>query len=515
MAKYWDGSDWALVVWAWETTNLDLNHVYQYTSISVNATGKISTTSTTGWVLYLLCQWDCTIAGNIEVNNKVNVWNRTDTFTWDWNSINAPWVANWWTWWSTTISNSEASASQSWWTQGSWFWWWWAWGMSWTSPSYARIWWAWWTWWTPWWTWWTAWYTNPTAAWWLSSWWAWSAIYDWIWWNWWNAYWNNWNDGTANTVYWAWWWAGWWTAWKSWVHVIIKAKTITISWTINTSWTNWWNGWIGWSWNHAALWWSFWVSWWGWWWGWWWWNAGNITLYYQNSLSDSATKTMNKWTKWTWWGWWTCHSEWTVTTTATSWSNWTDWSDWTFTAIQTWFTDPWNVYVDDANYATASSTDWIVKVKLSKDWWSNWQSELSKTFWAWETTETYWNWTTELWWSTWTWDDVDDTSFRLRVTVWTQTQDYKDFWIVIWAWNYLTWIEVKVKAKYSSSTVSINYITVNCYYWTSLLPIVAWSQAYASDWRKAWEWAWSGTWVLTFYDWTNWIACDTWATVAA
>lgn len=76
------------------TTNLLLNTVYNYEWINVAAGATISTSSTVGAVLYLLCRGDAVIAGTIDISNKLTVGNRTDTFSGDGQSINAPGVAN-------------------------------------------------------------------------------------------------------------------------------------------------------------------------------------------------------------------------------------------------------------------------------------------------------------------------------------------------------------------------------------------------------------------------------------
>lgn len=176
-----------------------------------------------------------------------------------------------------------------------------------------------------------------------------------------------------------------------------------------------------------------------------------------------------------------------------------------------------NAYSSNNVYAQLTwAVSWVLWVSLSKDAWANFHNVIENTYTWTEWTQAYW-WSSSVWWTTWTWDNVNDTNFRLKISHNWISQIYKNFWFSILNSNTITWIEISVEAKYVSADTSIyiDHIQVKVYYWTSLIPIVAWSQAYATNWRKNWEWAWAWTWVLTFYDWTNWKACDTWATVAA
>lgn len=92
MAGFGNGSDGALNV-ASGTTNLNLNQKYQFTSINIAAGATLSTNSTTGAVLYLLCQGTCTIDGVINVSGKVNRGNNTWGVTLDGDTYNSPGVA--------------------------------------------------------------------------------------------------------------------------------------------------------------------------------------------------------------------------------------------------------------------------------------------------------------------------------------------------------------------------------------------------------------------------------------
>lgn len=184
-------------------------------------------------------------------------------------------------------------------------------------------------------------------------------------------------------------------------------------------------------------------------------------------------------------------------------------------AATTGFTNPTNAYASDNTYATFTATSGAISVSLSKDAGANYQNVLTKTFGASDTTETYGNGSTELWGSTWTGDDVDDTSFRLKISQGAFAQVYKTFGFAITSSLVLTGIEVTVEAKYSGSTASIDHVRVKIYYGTAGTTIQAGSVAYASDGRKNGEGAGAGTGVMVFRDGSAWRAVDTGATVAA
>lgn len=88
---YGDGSDGALNV-ASGTTNLSLNHKYQYTTVNVASGATLSTTDTTGSVLYILATTSVNIAGTINVSNKVNYGNNTWGITIDDEDYSSPGV---------------------------------------------------------------------------------------------------------------------------------------------------------------------------------------------------------------------------------------------------------------------------------------------------------------------------------------------------------------------------------------------------------------------------------------
>lgn len=531
---YWNWSDWAFNQTSW-TANLALNTVHQFTSFNLSLWATLTTTDTEWAVMYILCTWDVTIAWDVLLNNKVNPWDREDTFSWDWNDIDSPWVAKWWKW--ANVWTQIESVSWNW----QWAFWWNE-SVQFTinecksvDSSYPfQVW--------PKWEWWTVtspssqfYYYNWTEAWdhiqWENSTWAgWSAVTaNWTAtsWDWWSSFWDNGQNYQVCTKnsWWVsfsfWWGWGWWESWKPWITFIIKARSITFTGVINTSatnWQKWWDWWQSAS-NASAYpnWYTLYKSWgWGWGWGW---KAWDINFHYSVSLTDSWTKTMTAWIWWAIWAYWSTTNLGT-TQTWTQWWNapsaWTNWATGSFSSAFEWFTNAINAYSSDDSYATVLADNWNIVVSLSKDSWNNFHNEISKTYTGTEWLQAYWS-STEVWGTTWIWTDVNSV-FRLKIVCWWSTvykQVYWWFWFSIAGSNTLTWIEVSVEAKWNWTTTSIDHIKVKVYYWTSLIPIEAWSQAYASDWRKAWEWVWVWTWVLTFYDWTNWIAVDSGLTVTA
>lgn len=88
-----NGSDGDLYVANGQTVNLNLNHKYQFRNITVEAGGTISTTNTTGAVLYLLAIGKIEISGNIILNNKMNRGHNTWGTTIDGGYYESPGVA--------------------------------------------------------------------------------------------------------------------------------------------------------------------------------------------------------------------------------------------------------------------------------------------------------------------------------------------------------------------------------------------------------------------------------------
>lgn len=85
-----DGSDGDLYVSAGNTVNLLLDHKYQYKTITVEAGATISTTATSGAVLYLACQGLVNIAGSIILNNKMANGDYTGSVVIDGNTYISP-----------------------------------------------------------------------------------------------------------------------------------------------------------------------------------------------------------------------------------------------------------------------------------------------------------------------------------------------------------------------------------------------------------------------------------------
>lgn len=189
---------------------------------------------------------------------------------------------------------------------------------------------------------------------------------------------------------------------------------------------------------------------------------------------------------------------------------------WNF--ISTNLTNPTNAYSSNDSYATCISDSGDVSISLSKDGGTNYHNTITKTFTGVEGSQTYGS-STELWGTSWGGDDIDDTSFRLKVACGTiaagSSQIYKDFGFAISSTYILTGIEISVEAKWDGTTTSIDHIKVKIYYGQTVFPVSAGSVAYASDGRKAGEGAGSGTGVLIFNDGTSWIASDSGTTVAA
>jgi hypothetical protein len=145
-------------------------------------------------------------------------------------------------------------------------------------------------------------------------------------------------------------------------------------------------------------------------------------------------------------------------------------------------------------------------MQLSKDAGATWHNILEKTFAAVESTETYGLGSTELWGASWTGDGMSNTNFRLRMII-TQIGakvSYKTFGFTVGATPILTGIEVTAKAYWDGTRLYINHLQVKVYYGTSVLPVQASSQAYASDGRKPGEGAGFGTGILVFFDGTAW-----------
>jgi hypothetical protein len=178
------------------------------------------------------------------------------------------------------------------------------------------------------------------------------------------------------------------------------------------------------------------------------------------------------------------------------------------------FTDPANIYASDNSYTTLAATSGVLSVEVSKDAGANWLSSKTVTFTGSDSVQTVGDGSTELWGTSFTRADMVDANFWIRLSHGSYYQIYKTYGFSTGT-NLLTGVEIAIEGKYASSTISLDHLKVKIYYGTSILPIQAGSQVFASNGRKAGEGAGAGTGVLVFNDGSNWIACDTGATVAA
>lgn len=187
-------------------------------------------------------------------------------------------------------------------------------------------------------------------------------------------------------------------------------------------------------------------------------------------------------------------------------------SEVSYTTIQ--FTNPANIYSSNNVYATLAATSGILTVEISKDAGVNWQTPKTVTFTGSDTLQTVGLGATELFGSSFTRDDMTDANFRIRLSQGNISQVYKTFGFSTGT-DILTGIEIAIEGNYASSTLSLDLLEVKIHYGTSVLPVQAGSQAYASNGRKAGEGVGAGSGVLVFYDGSHWIACDSGGTVAA
>ena len=158
------------------------------------------------------------------------------------------------------------------------------------------------------------------------------------------------------------------------------------------------------------------------------------------------------------------------------------------------FTNPTNAYTSNDTYATATAASGAIDVALAGDGGTTYTSVLTKTYTGVEAVQTYGNGSTELWGRTWTGDDVDDTSFRLKITVGNAYHIFKTFGFAIGASTILTGIEVTIEAKWDGATTSIDHVRAKIYYGTSVSPVQAGSQAYDSTLAT-----------MTFYNGSAWL----------
>lgn len=183
-------------------------------------------------------------------------------------------------------------------------------------------------------------------------------------------------------------------------------------------------------------------------------------------------------------------------------------SEVSFTTIG--FTNPGNVYTSNDVYATLAATSGDLKCEVSKDAGANWSAPLTKTFAGADSLLTYGAGSTELWGMAFTRADMVDANFRVRLSQGNISQVYKTFGFATGT-ETLTGLEIAVEANYNNPTLSIDLLKVKIYYGTSVLPVQAGSQAYASNGRKVGEGAGAGTGTMVYFDGVAWrrVADDT------
>ena len=291
----WYGSDWDLIITSW-TTNLNLNKLYQFSSISIANWATLSTADNYGTMI-IRCRWSVVIDWIIDLNGVIrNTSNLSILWTivllgWKWGN---GWDTSWAKWWK--------------WGYITWNWWWWAW---WQCNWYT--WWNWWDWdlkqcikWT-----WAYISWNSTRAKWWNGWCLWENWENWDWNEW--AYswdeWAKWNDGKWwggwgggafikwDTDTWAWW-GWWWGGGKWWWALLLYCLNISWNWIIECNWWQWWKWWQWWWANSVVA--ENW-AWWGWWWGW----IVGIWFKWQNKFSWTI---QCLW--WSWIGWWEDWENW-------------------------------------------------------------------------------------------------------------------------------------------------------------------------------------------------------------
>lgn len=293
-----DWSDWALVVASW-TTNISMDTVYNYSSISISAWATLSTWAASWESMKLKCRWTATIDWTISTAEKqATSWITSELL---WIEIDLP---NVWAGWDGGNGWGK-SGTFSWGSWGTWSWdwyWWWWWGW-WGTYTLSASWHDWWNWgdgWTPGWTGWPSVEDDRWIAWWTSAWWSWWSIkiHEWYTWAGWDAYGNNWWNWNriSGTGAFGWWWWWWWDIWVSGANVMIYSLFFAWSWEILTRWWNGWAWWDGGNWDGIYSWW--------WWWGWWgsWWISWSQLIIWQNQIFWWTTNTPSSgWVGWAGW----------------------------------------------------------------------------------------------------------------------------------------------------------------------------------------------------------------------
>lgn len=178
------------------------------------------------------------------------------------------------------------------------------------------------------------------------------------------------------------------------------------------------------------------------------------------------------------------------------------------------FTNPGNVYISDNTYATLAAVNGVLTVEVSKDGGANYGTALTQTFTGSDSLLTYGAGATELWGASYTRADMVDANLRVRLSQGSISQVYKTFGFATGT-ETLTGIEIAVEANYAASVLSIDLLEVKIHYGTSVLPVQAGSQTYASNGRKVGEGVGAGTGTSVYYDGTAWRRTGDDTTVAA
>jgi hypothetical protein len=178
------------------------------------------------------------------------------------------------------------------------------------------------------------------------------------------------------------------------------------------------------------------------------------------------------------------------------------------------FTNPTNIYAQDGSYTTFPVSNGNLSIQISGDGGVTWQNTITQTMTGSDSLITWGAGATELWGSSWTRANMINGNLQLKLSQGSYSQIFTTYGFATGS-DILTGIEVAVYGHYTSSILYLDLLEVKIHYGSSILPVQAGSQAFASNGRKNGEGAGSGTGVLVYYDGSNWIASDTGQTVAA
>jgi len=154
------------------------------------------------------------------------------------------------------------------------------------------------------------------------------------------------------------------------------------------------------------------------------------------------------------------------------------------TGWQNAWTNPTDAYSSNDTYATHTSPNGKLFVKLSKDGGTTWQEVQEVTHTGTEAEKTFGDGATELWGTTWVGSDVHDANFRVRIYAGSANSfnwvDFYDFAFdgEIGAAKKITGIRVITEAKWDGTTTSLDHIKVRVYGGDSPIEIGDGSLAY-------------------------------------